>query len=77
MPSPNVTKISTSKESESSEHSYGLQEYLRSDTTISERCSGLAKADEASGSAKSHQDKMKDYITDFDAIWKKNSKDGK
>ncbi|KAI2470674.1 hypothetical protein F4781DRAFT_165158 [Annulohypoxylon bovei var. microspora] len=53
------------------EQSYMLRKYLRSDATVSERSAGLASLDK-----KSHLDKAKDRIKDFDDAWAKSSKEG-
>ncbi|OTA96757.1 hypothetical protein M434DRAFT_27369 [Hypoxylon sp. CO27-5] len=59
------------------EQSYMLEEYLRSEPTISERCAGLANSNQINGETKSHLEKAKDQIKLFDDIWAKNTGDGK
>ncbi|KAI1445505.1 hypothetical protein F5Y02DRAFT_418032 [Annulohypoxylon stygium] len=80
MPSSNETQSSTSSMNNThltSNQSYALQEYLRSDATETERCAGLVDLGHASGGASSCLGSVKDRIKDFDSIFAKNDKDGK
>ncbi|KAI1391784.1 uncharacterized protein F4822DRAFT_105448 [Hypoxylon trugodes] len=75
--SSNTTNYDTSMggngQSQSTQ-SYMLQQYLRADATVTERCSGFSKS---SDSTKSREDKARDQIKAFDDIFAKSSGNGK
>ncbi|OTA58937.1 hypothetical protein K449DRAFT_436435 [Hypoxylon sp. EC38] len=80
MSSSGETQLPTSEKGSSHSNpgqSYMLEEYLRSEPTISERCAGLANSNQINGETKSHLEKAKDQIKLLDDIWAKNSGDGK
>jgi hypothetical protein len=49
-----------------------LQEYLRADPTVSERCSGAAQADKTRTSKNAQSHKVKKQVENFDKIWAGN-----
>ncbi|KAI1631857.1 hypothetical protein F4809DRAFT_133964 [Biscogniauxia mediterranea] len=56
--------------------SYALEEYLRAEPTISERCSGAVADDQGKKKTKGkhHEKKAKEELGKFDAAWDKASK---
>jgi hypothetical protein len=46
-----------------------LQEYLRADPTVSERCSGATQADKSGASKNFRSHKAKKQVENFDKVW--------
>ncbi|KAI1212103.1 uncharacterized protein F4807DRAFT_387851 [Annulohypoxylon truncatum] len=78
MPPSNETRSPSSSENRHlpSEKFNILEEYLRSDPTVSERCSGLVNSAQATRGMSSHLDDVKDLIKGFDNVFAKNNRGG-
>ncbi|RYP74321.1 hypothetical protein DL769_004024 [Monosporascus sp. CRB-8-3] len=55
--------------------SYALQEYLRADPTVTERCSGATPSTKKKGKSKAkkkhdHKDRAEQELRNFDDVWR-------